>query len=54
MTETSVAGSRVTDEVTDEQVREIEAMVNGKIRENIGLDEVRNMPIEYLPGVEET
>jgi len=34
------------EKVTDEQVREIEAMVNGKIRENIALDEVRNMPIE--------
>jgi alanyl-tRNA synthetase len=34
------------EKVTDEQVREIEALVNGKIRENIGLDEVRNMPIE--------
>ncbi|MCU0347894.1 MAG: alanine--tRNA ligase, partial [Saprospiraceae bacterium] len=34
------------EKVTDEQVREIEAMVNGKIRENIALEEVRNMPIE--------
>lgn len=34
------------EKVTGEQVREIEAMVNGKIRENIALEEVRNMPIE--------
>ncbi len=34
------------EKVTEEQVREIEAVVNGKIRENIALEEVRNMPIE--------
>ncbi|MBK8566841.1 MAG: alanine--tRNA ligase [Saprospiraceae bacterium] len=34
------------EKVTEVQVREIEAMVNGKIRENIALEEVRNMPIE--------
>ncbi len=32
--------------VTDGEIRQIEAMVNEKIRENIALDEVRNMPIE--------
>ncbi|MBI5914575.1 MAG: alanine--tRNA ligase [Bacteroidetes bacterium] len=32
--------------VTDEEIRNIEAMVNEKIRANISLDEVRNMPIE--------
>ncbi len=32
--------------VTDEELLQIETMVNEKIRENIALDEVRNMPIE--------
>ncbi len=32
--------------VTEEEVRQIEVLVNEKIRENIALEEVRNMPIE--------
>ncbi|MCO6475814.1 MAG: alanine--tRNA ligase [Phaeodactylibacter sp.] len=32
--------------VTDEEVRQVEAMVNEKIRENIRLEEERNVPIE--------
>lgn len=33
-------------QVTKEELAKIETMVNAKIRENIALDEVRNMPIE--------
>ena len=32
--------------VTDEQLREVEHLVNAKIRENVPLTEYRNMPIE--------
>lgn len=32
--------------VTDEQLREVEHLVNAKIRENIPLTEYRNLPIE--------
>ncbi|MBI1227707.1 MAG: alanine--tRNA ligase [Bacteroidetes bacterium] len=34
------------EKLTEDEILQIEAMVNQKIRENIGLDEVRNMPIE--------
>lgn len=34
------------DKVTDEQLAEIETIVNQKIRENIALEEARNLPIE--------
>ncbi|MDW7692068.1 alanine--tRNA ligase [Flammeovirgaceae bacterium SG7u.111] len=32
--------------MTDEEIREVEQLVNAKIRENIALDEKRNVPIE--------
>ena len=32
--------------MTDEQLREVEHLVNAKIRENIPLTEYRNIPIE--------
>ena len=32
--------------VTDEEIRQVEALVNKKIRANIALEEVRHMPIE--------
>lgn len=37
--------------VTDEELQKIEAMVNQKIRENISLDEKRNIPIEQAKAM---
>lgn len=37
--------------MTDEEIRKVEDMVNQKVRENIQLDEKRNVPIEKAKGL---